>query len=113
MSDENVVSVLLRKRGELLAQVQGIQSAIYHVDQTLALIGYHGEGQIMGRERRFANGELIALVGEAERAGHRSPPAIAQYVMGAKGMDLTDKKLAARILWSVKDCRKRLAARGA
>ena len=59
MSDDNVIQVLLRKRGELLAQVQGVQSAIYHIDQTLALIGYVN-GKRVQAGRRFANGELIA-----------------------------------------------------
>jgi hypothetical protein len=74
------IGTLLRKREELLAQVQGLQSAIFHIDQALALIGY-GKARVA---RRFA-----------------------------KGMDQTDDKLRKRIIFSVKDVRKRLAARGA
>jgi hypothetical protein len=103
------IDALLRKREELLAQVQGLQSAIFHIDQALALIGY-GKARVA---RRFANGELIALVGEAERAGNTTPVRIAQYIMAAKGMDAADEKLRKRIIFSVKDVRKRLAARGA
>ena len=103
------IDALLRKREELLAQVQGLQSAIFHIDQALALIG-HGKGRL---SRRFANGELIKLIGEAERAGNQTPKPIAQFVMAAKDMDQADKKLVARIIFSVKDCRKRMNARGA
>lgn len=56
--------------------------------------------------RRFANGELI---GEAERAGNPD----VQYIVAAKGIDQDHKKLFARIIFSVKDCRKRMNAWGA
>ena len=102
------IDALLRKREELLAQVQGLQSAIFHIDQALALIGYGTK--IVAR--RFANGELMRLIGEAERAGNQTPTRIMQYVMATKGMDQSDTKLAARVLFSVKDCRKRMNARG-
>jgi hypothetical protein len=88
------------------------QSAISHIDQTLALIGYVDGTPVFGRTRRFANGELIALIGEAERSGHKTVNAIVQYVMGAKSLDPTDEKLRRKIVFSVKDCRKRMAARG-
>lgn len=52
------------------------------------------------------------MIGEAERAGNQAPTRIMQYVMAAKGMDATDKKLFPRILFSVKDCRKRMNAKG-
>ncbi|MEQ1785350.1 MAG: hypothetical protein ABMA14_28725 [Hyphomonadaceae bacterium] len=103
------IDALLSKREELLAQVQGLQSAIFHIDQALALIGY-GTKVVA---RRLANGELIRLIGEAERAGNQAPTRIMQYIMAAKGMDQSDEKLAKRILFSVKDCRKRMNARGA
>ena len=63
------IDALLRKREELLAQVQGIQSAIFHMDQALNLIGYSKTV----KARCFANGELMALIGEAERAGDQTP----------------------------------------
>ncbi len=102
------IDALLRKREELLAQIQGMQSAIFHIDQALSLIGYSKTTVA----RRFANGELIRLIGEAERAGNQTPTRIMQYIMASKGMDQSDKKLCARILFSVKDCRKRLNAKG-
>jgi hypothetical protein len=102
------IDALLRKREELLAKIQGLQSAVFHIDQALNLIGY--STKVVAR--RFANGELMRLIGEAERAGNQTPTRIMQYVMATKGMDATDKKLCARILFSVKDCRKRMNARG-
>jgi hypothetical protein len=102
----------LRKRGELLAQVQGVQSAIYHIDQTLALTGYI-DGMRVQSGRRFANGELIALIGKGERAGNKSLPALTQYDFSAKGLAPSDDKLKAKVAWSVEECRKRLNARGA
>jgi len=55
----------------------------------------------------------MALIGEAERAGSQTPTRIMQYVLAAKGMDASDKKLCARMLFSVKDCRMRMNAREA
>lgn len=101
------IDALLRKREELIAQIQGLQSAVFHIDQALALIGY-GKNRVA---RRFANGELIALIGEAERAGHQTPTRVAQFIMAAKGMDTSDKVLTKRIVFSVKDCRKRMGGR--
>ena len=71
--------------------------------ETLALIDY-GKARVA---RSFANGELIALVGEAERAGNQTPIRIAQYIMAAKSMDSADEKLRKRIIFSVRDGRKR------
>ena len=112
MENATVVDALLRKRGELLASVQGIQSAIYHIDQTPALIGYTGGEGRAPKGRRFANGELTAIVGEAERAGAATVQGVVQYVMSAKGYDLTDEKLKRNIAFSVRDVRKRMSARG-
>lgn len=91
-----------------MAQIEGLQSAVFHIDQALELIGY-GQRRIA---RRFANGELMKLIGEAERVGHQTPARIAQFVMAAKGMDQTDRKLVSKIRFSVKDCRKRMSAKG-
>jgi hypothetical protein len=49
------------------------QSAISHIDETLALIGYVDGTPVFGRTRRFANGELIALIGEAAPQGGGDP----------------------------------------
>ena len=66
------IDALLRKREELLAQIQGMQSAIFHIDQALSLIGYSKTTVA----RRFANGELMRLIGEAERACNQPPTRI-------------------------------------
>jgi hypothetical protein len=66
------IDALLRKREELLAQIQGLQSAVCHIDQALNLIGY--STKVVARH--FANGELMRLIGEAERAGNQAPTRI-------------------------------------
>ena len=38
------IDALLRKRQELMAQIQGPQSAGFHIDHALALMGY-GKGR--------------------------------------------------------------------
>lgn len=86
----------------------GMQSAIFHIEQALSLIGYSKTTVA----RRFANGELMRLFGEAERAGNQTPTRIVEYIMASKRMHATDAKLKARILSSVKDCVKRMNARG-
>ena len=73
------IDARLRKRDELLIQVQGFMSPI-STDQ---------------------------------RAYNQTPARILQYVVAAKRTDQTDKKLCSRILISVKDCRKRMNAKGA
>jgi hypothetical protein len=45
--------------------------------------------------------------------GHQTPRPIAQFLKAAKGMDQEDKKLVARIIFGMKDCRKRMNARAA
>lgn len=103
------IDALLCEREELLAQIQGLQSAMLHIDQALNLIGYRAKVVA----RRFANGELVRLISEAGRAGNQTPTRIMQYIIAAKGMDQSEKKLCARIPFSVKGCRKRINARSA
>lgn len=106
-----MIRALIEKRAELADKVQKLQSSIYHVDATLAVFG-HFEGKQRSL-RVFANGELIRLLGEAERGGATTLAAITAYVMKAKEMDPGNVKLRKRIYWSVKECRKRMNARGA
>ena len=100
------------KRAALASQIQEAQSAIYHLDATLKVLG-HDPGARKGYGGIFASGELIALIGEAERAGHKTPVPMLDYIMKAKGLDATDKRLRQKLLYRVKDCRKRLNAKGA
>ena len=106
---DDPISALLAKRTELAEQVQHIQATIFHIDATLEAFGYKPGPK---PKRRFANGELIRLVGEAERAGSTSHNAIAHWLVRAKGWNAADQILYKRTLWSVKECRKRLNARG-
>ena len=78
MSDETI-SALLAKRTELAEQVQRIQVTIFHLDAALEAFGYKPVGS--KPKRRFANGELIRLIGEAEPAGVSTPNGIARWVM--------------------------------
>jgi len=64
------------------------------------------------RNRTFANGELLPLVGEHERAGLSRAIDIAKAIMTDKRMDMEDADLVKRIRWSVTDARRRAAARG-
>jgi len=100
------------KRAALAIQIQEAQSAIFHLDATLRLLGHDPHAR-KAYGRLFANGELISLIGEAERAWRTTPVPILDYIAKAKALDLTDKRLKQRLLHSVKDCRKRLTARGA
>jgi hypothetical protein len=109
MSDDPTIDVLLSKRAELATQLQEAQVAIFHIDATLVLLGHK-----MAKPRgpnRFAPGELVKLVGVAERAGCTTNRTVAEHIMRAKDMDTEDRPLAAKITMSVKDCRKRLGGR--
>jgi hypothetical protein len=110
MSTE-LVETLLQKRSELVAEVAKMQAAIFHLDETLAVFGHHVGGP-KRQPRVFAHGELIALIGDAERKGCNTNAAVVEHVMRAKGQDPSDAFLKKRIAWSVKDCRKRMNARG-
>ena len=113
MSDEQdqTIAALLVKRTALPTQIQEAQAALYHLDATLKLLG-HNPDKPRTFKRLFASGELIALIGEAERAGHTTPVPMLNYIMKAKALDATDKKVRQKLLYRVKDCRRRLAARG-
>lgn len=109
---KQITMALAAKRAALAIEVQALQSAIYHLDAALALMGHTGK-PLATKPRaanRFANGELMALVGDAQRAGCVTSREIRDHVMKAKGFDMTDRVLAAKIMMSVKDCRKRLKA---
>jgi hypothetical protein len=64
--------------------VQQLQATIYHLDAALAAFG-HGPAKTY--QRRFTNGELIRLIGDAERAGAMTPTAQARWMIKAKGWD--------------------------
>lgn len=109
--NDAIVQTLLEKRSELVAQVAKMQAAIFHIDETLAVFGHHVGGP-RRQPRVFAHGELIALIGDAERSGAATNAAVVERVMRAKGYHPADPMLRKRVAWSVKDCRKRLNAKG-
>ena len=45
-------------------------------------------------------------------SGLKTNMAVVEHVMKAKGYDPSDAFLKKRVAWSVKDCRKRMNARG-
>lgn len=91
------IAAPLVKRSALAIQIQEAQSAIFHLDATLRLLGHDPHAR-KTYGRLFASGELIALIGEAERAGHKTPVPILDYLMKAKGLDATDKRLRQKLL---------------
>ena len=109
MSDD-IIQGLLAKRAAIASQLQVPQSGLYHLDATLALLG-HAPGAKKAA-RLFAIGELIALVGEAERAGNKTPVPILDYITRIKGLNPSDAVLRKRLLTSVEDCRKRMNRSG-
>lgn len=101
---EQAIEALQAKRTELVNQIKELQLAVFHIDGALVALGAR-PGKKM--KRNFRNGELVALIGEAERAGHDSLKPITEYVMRKKGLDMTDESLLKRIRWSVRECRQR------
>jgi len=106
---EEAIQALTEKRAALMTQIRELQSAVFHIDGAIIALG----GRMPNRLRRiFGQGELMRLIGEAERAGHSTIRAIAHHIMTAKKMDVEDAELVNRIRQSVKECRKRMNARG-
>jgi hypothetical protein len=108
---EETIEVLLRKRGALMIQIRELQSQVFHIDGAITALG--GKPLKRLQNRFFGPGELIRLIGEAERSGMKAPREVAAYIMKAKDLDETDKAMVRRIRWSVTDCRKRMNRQGA
>ena len=89
------------KRTELAEQVQKLQATIFHLDAAMKAFGYAPDRP--KPMRRFANGELIRLIGEAERADITSMTGIACWVIQTKGWPDADPALTRRVMWSVRD----------
>lgn len=80
MSDHaETIQALQDKRAEFASQIQQLQATIYHLDAALAAFG---DGPPKTYQRRFTNGELIRLIGDAERAGTMTPTAQARWIQG-------------------------------
>ena len=107
---EEALNVLREKRADLILQIQALHSEVYHIDAAIRLLG---GGRERKQNRMFAAGELMRLIGDAERAGSATHREIAMHIIRAKKLDATDRALINRVRWSVSECRKRLNAKGA
>ena len=110
---DHVISGLVKKRAELAGDLEVLRQKLQHIDATLEILGYQNPNAIVPRFRRhkppmFRSGELMALVGEAERLGHCDNVTITRWIMEQRGLD---EGMYKRARESVKDCRKRLNRR--
>lgn len=106
---EDLIQGLLKKRNDVSEQIHDLQNIIFHIDATLKALGYK-RSLVKKQKRIFRNGELIALVGEAERKGIDGPTPIAAYVAERKGLNFDERSMRRRLVASVKECRKRTTA---
>lgn len=104
---DTLIDGLLAKRTEVSTQLLSLQSNLYHLNATLELLGHKPDEH--KRQRFFANGELIRLIGDAERSGLTSSESITQQVMKSKGFDYKDGDMRKVMLAKAKECRKRTA----
>lgn len=110
---EEALKALTEKRAALMAKIRELQSDVFHIDGAITALGGRMAAAAARRQSRlFGPGELMRLVGEAERAGESDPRHIAISIMRSKHMDLTDRELVNRMRWKVTDCRRRMTARG-
>lgn len=104
-----IVSGLIKKRSEIAGEIQSMQADLKAIDRALLVFGFEDIESIAPRRQRprpplFKSGELISLIGEAERAGLDNNPDIADWIIQKKGWGAS---LYKRVWSSVKDCRKR------
>lgn len=110
---DHVISGLVKLRAELSGELQVLRQKLQHIDATLEILGYAEPGRIVPRFQRqsppmFKAGELMALVGEAERTGHKDNVSITRWIMEQRNFDDGVYK---RLRESVRDCKKRLNRR--
>jgi hypothetical protein len=107
---DHLISGLVAKRAEVAGELEKLRQQLVHIDGTLRLLGYEDPKSIRPHFKRknkplFGPGELMALVGQAERAGCDDAVSVTRWVMLARNLD---EGLYQRVRASVKDCRKRL-----
>ncbi len=107
MSD-HAISALKKKRSELAGELERVKSDLRAIDRALLVFGFEDIESIEPRRkpvraRLFRSGELVALIGEAERAGLESNADIAAWIVERRGWDQVRLK---RVHQSVKDRRK-------
>ena len=108
MQDETIINGLKQKRAELAGELERVRKDLAAIDGALIAFGYHDVKQIPPKRTRrrpplFKAGELMALVGEAERAGCADNASVAAWIMKERDMQ---PELYQRVRDSVKDCRK-------
>lgn len=112
MQDETLREALVKRRAHLAGKIDTLTEELCHVDGMLKALGVGQPHKIRTRRLHrgpplFARGELIALVGAAERAGHKSPSSIALYIMVRQHFNVEDDRLYQRVRESVRACRKK------
>jgi hypothetical protein len=106
---EEALKALAEKRAALIVQIKDLQSRVFHIDGAVIALG----GRMpMRTNRLFAHGELMRLIGDAERTGLNTARDITQYIIKAKRLDAEDAGLFRRLRIGVTECLKRMAARG-
>jgi hypothetical protein len=91
---EEAIQALTEKRAALIHPIRELQSQLFHIDGAIQALG----GRPAKKQKRlFGPGELIRLIGEAERSGMKAPREVAANIMKAKNLDQTDKALVRRI----------------
>jgi len=106
---EHVISGLVKKRSELAGELDRLRADLRAIDRALIVFGHDDPKSIKAANKRrnptlFKSGEVIALVGQAEREGLDNNPDIADWILRKKGWSAS---LYKRVWNSVKDCRKR------
>ena len=103
---ELAVNALLERRAVLINQIKDLQTHVFHIDGALIAIGYKNPPKQRGAHM-FQRGELIALVGQAERQGCKTAREVAVWLMKNRGMDPEDRDALNHMIGKVKECRKR------
>jgi hypothetical protein len=108
MQDDTIINGLKQKRAELAGQFEQVRKDLAAIDGALIAFGYHDVKSIPAKNPRrrpplFKPGQLMALVGEAERAGCADNASIAAWIIRERDMD---PELYQRVRNGVKDCRK-------
>jgi hypothetical protein len=107
---------LIRKRAELAGKLLDIQAQIADVDRVLAIFAYEGDPADIRPKRSsprlFKRMELTRLIHAAGTDGEkRSSREMAVRLMTAKGLDVSDRRLVAKVVQSVRKQRGRARRR--
>ena len=114
--NKQVIDGLKRKRSELAGEIKQLRADKKAIEAALKVYGVNRPDLLPEKYRErgarlFEHGELMALVGKAQRGGLTSPTCITRFIMRAKGVDPEDRHKFNRYYGSVTDCRKRMKGR--